>query len=88
MNIIVLCAYDFPWCVSVATLQDVMNKVRSDTILDMNLEKSRVKELVSEQIQSWIKLEFGVDFTLNWMTDDYFCHAMFLNSTIYDMTYL
>ncbi len=24
-----------------------MNKVRSDTILDMNLEKSRVKELVS-----------------------------------------
>lgn len=65
MNIIVLCAYDFPWCVSVATLQDVMNKVRSDTILDMNLEKSRVKELVSEQIQSWIKLEFGVDFTLN-----------------------
>lgn len=28
-------------------LQDVMNKVRSDTILDMNLEKSRVKELVS-----------------------------------------
>lgn len=28
-------------------LQDVMNKVRSDNILDMNLEKSRVKELVS-----------------------------------------
>lgn len=24
-----------------------MNKVRSDTVLDMNLEKSRVKELVS-----------------------------------------
>lgn len=24
-----------------------MNKVRSDTILDMNLEKSHVKELVS-----------------------------------------
>ncbi|KAF7660908.1 hypothetical protein LDENG_00272860 [Lucifuga dentata] len=28
-----------------AQLADVMNKVRSDTILDMNLEKSRVKEL-------------------------------------------
>lgn len=27
--------------------QDVMNKVRSDNLLDMNLEKSRVKELVS-----------------------------------------
>lgn len=31
-------------------LQDVMNKVRSDTILDMNLEKSRVKELVSMRL--------------------------------------
>ncbi|XP_041817149.1 mitochondrial calcium uniporter regulator 1 [Chelmon rostratus] len=29
-------------------LADVMNKVRSDTILDMNLEKSRVKELKAE----------------------------------------
>ncbi|XP_071341869.1 mitochondrial calcium uniporter regulator 1 isoform X2 [Trachinotus anak] len=29
-------------------LSDVMNKVRSDTILDMNLEKSRVKELKVE----------------------------------------
>lgn len=29
-------------------LADVMNQVRSDTILDMNLEKSRVKELKAE----------------------------------------
>uniref|UniRef100_A0A8D3BRL2 Mitochondrial calcium uniporter regulator 1 n=1 Tax=Scophthalmus maximus TaxID=52904 RepID=A0A8D3BRL2_SCOMX len=29
-------------------LADVMNKVRSDTILDMNLEKSRVKELKAQ----------------------------------------
>ncbi|XP_070784410.1 mitochondrial calcium uniporter regulator 1 [Enoplosus armatus] len=29
-------------------LADVMNKVRSDSILDMNLEKSRVKELKAE----------------------------------------
>ncbi|KAE8280060.1 Mitochondrial calcium uniporter regulator 1 [Larimichthys crocea] len=29
-------------------LADVMNKLRSDTILDMNLEKSRVKELKAE----------------------------------------
>ncbi|XP_060920854.1 mitochondrial calcium uniporter regulator 1 [Labrus mixtus] len=29
-------------------LADVMNKVRSDTILDMNLEKSRVKELKAD----------------------------------------
>ncbi|XP_029384592.1 mitochondrial calcium uniporter regulator 1 isoform X2 [Echeneis naucrates] len=29
-------------------LADLMNKVHSDTILDMNLEKSRVKELVTE----------------------------------------
>lgn len=28
--------------------QDVMEKVRSDSLLDMNLEKSRVKELVSD----------------------------------------
>lgn len=41
------CGHDFPLPVSIPTLQDVMNKVRSDTILDMNLEKSRVKELVS-----------------------------------------
>lgn len=27
--------------------KDVMNKVRSNNILDVNLEKSRVKELVS-----------------------------------------
>lgn len=31
----------------VTLLQDVMEKVRSDSLLDMNLEKSRVKELVS-----------------------------------------
>ncbi|XP_059183473.1 mitochondrial calcium uniporter regulator 1 [Centropristis striata] len=30
------------------TLADIMNKVRSDTIMDMNLEKSRVKELKVE----------------------------------------
>ncbi|XP_034562395.1 mitochondrial calcium uniporter regulator 1 [Notolabrus celidotus] len=29
-------------------LADIMNKVRSDTILDMNLEKSRVKELKAD----------------------------------------
>ncbi|KAM3860455.1 mitochondrial calcium uniporter regulator 1 [Diretmus argenteus] len=29
-------------------LADVMNKVRSDTILDMNLEKSRMKEMKAE----------------------------------------
>ncbi|KAM3593025.1 uncharacterized protein V6R79_004460 [Siganus canaliculatus] len=29
-------------------MADVMNKIRSDTILDMNLEKSRVKELKAE----------------------------------------
>lgn len=40
-------------------LQDVMNQVRSDTVLEMNLEKSRVKELVSEHIKSEIKLVFG-----------------------------
>ena len=28
-------------------LQDLMNKVRSDTLLDMSIEKSRVKEMVS-----------------------------------------
>lgn len=33
--------------ISNVTLQDVMNKLRSDTIMDMNLEKSRSKELVS-----------------------------------------
>lgn len=36
-----------------------MNQVRSDTVLEMNLEKSRVKELVSEHIKSEIKLVFG-----------------------------
>ncbi|XP_026148587.1 mitochondrial calcium uniporter regulator 1 [Mastacembelus armatus] len=30
-------------------LTDVLNKVRSDTMLDMNLEKSRVKELKADQ---------------------------------------
>lgn len=34
-------------CVPFATLQDVMAKLRSDNMLDMNLEKSRVKELVN-----------------------------------------
>lgn len=34
-------------CLCVTLLQDVMEKVRSDSLLDMNLEKSRVKELVS-----------------------------------------
>jgi len=37
----------FPLSASSAVLQDVMNKLRSDNILDMNLEKSRAKELVS-----------------------------------------
>lgn len=44
----VLCRAVF--CLSslcVTLLQDVMEKVRSDSLLDMNLEKSRVKELVS-----------------------------------------
>lgn len=36
-------------CVCVILLQDVMEKVRSDSMLDMNLEKSRVKEMVSFQ---------------------------------------
>uniref|UniRef100_A0A3B4BF20 Uncharacterized protein n=1 Tax=Periophthalmus magnuspinnatus TaxID=409849 RepID=A0A3B4BF20_9GOBI len=30
----------------ICVLQDIMNKLRSDNLLDMNLEKSRVKELV------------------------------------------
>lgn len=37
MNLLVSCVF---------TLQDVMNKVRSDNMLDMTVEKSSVKELV------------------------------------------
>lgn len=36
-------------------LADVMNKVRSDTILDMNLEKSRVKELKAEHAKKLLE---------------------------------
>ncbi len=35
---------NFPFCF---VLQDVINKRRADAILDLNVEKSHVKELVS-----------------------------------------
>lgn len=35
--------------VCVCVLQDVMSKVRSDILLDMNMEKSRVKEMVRDE---------------------------------------
>lgn len=41
-----LCVNECFVILEVFVLQDVMNKVRSDTLLDLNLEKSRVKELV------------------------------------------
>lgn len=45
----------FEFLLCVVTLQDVMNKVRADTLLDINLEKSRVKEMVSAwRSVSWL----------------------------------
>ncbi|XP_023663270.1 mitochondrial calcium uniporter regulator 1 isoform X2 [Paramormyrops kingsleyae] len=38
-------------------LNDVMNKVRSDTILEMNLEKSRVKEMVKSIVWGLVSVE-------------------------------
>ncbi|XP_071387720.1 mitochondrial calcium uniporter regulator 1 [Centroberyx affinis] len=41
-------------------LADVMNKVRSDTILDMNLEKSRVKEMKAEHEKKLLETRTGI----------------------------
>uniref|UniRef100_A0A665WSK6 Mitochondrial calcium uniporter regulator 1 n=1 Tax=Echeneis naucrates TaxID=173247 RepID=A0A665WSK6_ECHNA len=48
-----------PLCVFI--WQDLMNKVHSDTILDMNLEKSRVKELTAEHDRHLTQTNMKID---------------------------